>query len=251
MTRQVVPLHAPAAPAPDCELPTLSTEDAEKFWTEGEDARGCQSAQVETFLKAPGLTCCVGVDMPERGHVHSHDCPAVDRGAAETSPDPAHDFRTECERLLCPLLFAARDSAQAQIVPGRRSRPAWCTECRGCDEVTPNLIAHKSTCKTGRVLSILAALAGALASNLNRKEAATEGRTGRVGDGIRPLDSLPVRTTDPTWRLQRFDSLDEIALYDDDGTLICRLSPISGFNIAWAERIVELVNAAAGMAVGQ
>lgn len=76
-------------------VPALTPVEAEEFRS-GEDALADPgpvpgtSEHLDTrppavpvcFRKLPGHSCCVGIDMPEVGHVHSLDCPATARHAA-------------------------------------------------------------------------------------------------------------------------------------------------------------------------
>lgn len=168
--------------------------------------------------------CCVGVDMPGLGRLHGPDCiqrgrpyatgevppslrafldgdssssvarSLVDRMLAggEISAVQFEDARkfelaeSQRERLLCQLMFAAKDLGEAQIEPLDGDEPAFCTECVA-EARMGDAIAHEDHCRTGRVLGILRDLAATLPEfNPSRKEAAPDGETGRAGDGIRP-----------------------------------------------------------------
>jgi len=181
------------------------------------------------FLKNPNHTCCVGVDMPGIGHTHGPDCPAMARRAQlpETLADFASESacrdaaqvlgkevreliaeidasisaidarRTARESLFAQLLFAARDLAERNLRPshvlaeykGEEIRTAGCSECFMSEHL--GRLQHTATCKTGRVLRIVADLMTSVdfdrpSFDPNKKEATPDGETGRVDDGIRP-----------------------------------------------------------------
>ncbi len=163
--------------------------------------------------------CCVGIDQPGVGHVHSPEC---DRAGETIStgreyvagevPQPLKDWvngveftddrcsicgRTrqhaaarEARRdgLLAQLVFAARDLAEKNLLAHPNSLDGWqnCKECHSYQLSVGVPIEHAKTCRTGRVLRILSELIATLDFDPNRKETAEDGETGRAGDGIRP-----------------------------------------------------------------
>ncbi len=182
------------------------------------------AAHRRVFLKIQSHTCCVGVDMPGVGHTHAPDCPAMARRAKLpaaladfVSEPPCREFpslvgkaaaellaeinaglsalnerRNQRERLFAQLLFAARDLAEVNLFSGHLART--CTECGKLEEL--GRMQHINTCKTGRVLGIVANLVSTLDFDPfkpTEKEEAPDGETSRAGDGIRPR-GLTVRT---------------------------------------------------------
>lgn len=212
MPSPLVPDRAPAELRPDCEKPSSSEQPG-------------TITHLSTHVAPPEIPdrapfCCAGVDLPGVGHVHSDDCPyhggpagmlggPIAHGrpyVAGEVPEPlrslvegadlsARDFErirqmelkeSKRERLLCQLMFAAKDLGEAQIEPLDGDEPAFCTECVA-EARMGDAIAHEDHCRTGRVLGILRDLAATLPEfNPSRKEAAPDGETGRAGDGIRP-----------------------------------------------------------------
>jgi hypothetical protein len=248
---------------------SLSPAEAEEFRAGGEDGRQAkaerqpgtfQHLSMEAIVRDPRASCCVGVDEPGVGRVHSADCPrlsspwrsgreyAADEvpqplwdfvdGATFTDrrcsvcgarrlvsgacslvsggdgmggcPDPLHDYRLEetarCERILAQLPFAARDLAERNLRGalsnagvGGHVIASSCTECRVVEHL--GVLRHSGTCRTGRVLDLIAELLAIPEFDLNKKEVASEEGMGssqqlkpvagdpeqdRAGDGIRP-----------------------------------------------------------------
>lgn len=164
----------------------LSPGEAEEFWA-GPDARSIapdavpaelqQQAAFENglraaFAAAENKTCCVGIDMPEAGcRVHSADCPhagspvrsgcGYDAGAVPQSRDCAGGVDEKRAALLGQLVFAARDLAQANVADPWKgeSFSKGFAGCRECGQIAYlRSYPHASTCRTGRVLKIIAAL---------------------------------------------------------------------------------------------
>lgn len=175
------------------------------------------------YRKESGYACCVGIDMPEVGHVHAADCPAMRRnrpcgtdieippvrsgaesvvgevpwrgladGAAAEPSEIARSRRELQDVCLSQLIFAARDLAQTRLIPhvefADGYQPGWCLECQMTEHL--GRIVHGVTCRAGRVLGLIAELCATLPSfDPTRKETATDGERGCAGDGIRPLQS--------------------------------------------------------------
>ncbi len=205
-------------------VPALAIREAEQFWTGGENA----------YPPKPGdepetrTTCCAGIDLPGVGNVHSAGCPheglprrsGQERRTGETleplqslaggdTKDCALDdeYRNARERLLSQLIFAARDLAESYIEPGAGDEPTYCAECVGKEVAASGLIAHEARCKTGRVLQLLDSLCALSTFTPGRKETATDGETGRAGDGIRlrvACEAAQVEPPEPLeWIIQR------------------------------------------------
>ena len=154
--------------------------------------------------------CCVGTDMPGVGHVYECDC--APRGQLCAARDVLEVLRrfldgeslhleiTDAERdgirkaelaastrdrLLCQLMFAAKDLAESQIEPRDGSDPAFCTHCV-IDE-HEGVIAHDADCRVGRVVAILQGLVKTVPRFYpNQKEDAREGGEVRPAEGVRP-----------------------------------------------------------------
>lgn len=173
------------------------------------------------FLKTPEQTCCAGVDVPGIGLTHAEECPAMARRAQ--LPEALADFVSEppCrqvpgvfgaeirehvaeigaaltaetpqeqrEKLLGELIFAALDLARQNLGTAvaafrlfHRDERQACHECQMVE--IGGALTHAPTCRTGRVLRIVATLLDTSNSNPNGKEAAADGETALVGDGIR------------------------------------------------------------------
>jgi hypothetical protein len=201
--------------------PKRQWEQAEQFRAEAAFEAAAPFRSRRVFLKTPAHTCCVGVDLPGVGHTHAPDCPAMARRAQ--MPETLADFVSEpaCRRmpdqiavevreliaeidgaiaasdarrahregLLAQLLFAARDQAEQNILgggwPAVADEPAparWCRECQMTEHL--GRLSHTDTCRTGRVLRIVADLI--LTLDPKGKEATPDLERGCAGDGIRP-----------------------------------------------------------------
>lgn len=157
--------------------------------------------------------CCVGVDVPGVGVAHAQDCQSLE--AIIECPDPNYDLRIETygpdaarskalpsseglpgsspvasalngEGELAQLLFAARDLADANIEIGRDATICkeclWATAKMGCI----GLLSHALSCRTGRVLKLIAELTADKVHQSKTKEDAKERGGDGAGDGSRP-----------------------------------------------------------------
>lgn len=167
------------------------------------------------------VPCCIRVDVPGVGLSHALDCPQSGRvanlPAREAVPgevpeslgrllrdEPPADIAwrpsdiVDPEQgsglgsgpgqevlhiaLLCELLFAARDVAEANIA--NIDGVLVCREC--CMVEHLGKLIHLESCRTGRVLGVIAQLLDFPVLQLIQKEVASAGETGHAGDGIRP-----------------------------------------------------------------
>ncbi len=181
----ILPLSGTQAPAelrPGSEKPpTIPTEDA-RIEAGTLAHLSMEAAPPVSPDRAP--FCCVGVDTPGIGRVHEAACALSGQPYAagkvpeslrafldgetlhiEISAAEFEDIRnfelteSKRERLLCELMFAGKDLANA----------------------------YPTDSRAGRVLGILGDLSATLPEfNPKGKEAAPDGETERVGDGIRP-----------------------------------------------------------------
>ncbi len=212
--------------------------EAEHFWTDGHDAlapAAGEKPETLTIFEAPpsdaqsraaldagggtdlrpagageaaprrkayrGEPCCLGVDMPGVGWVHSESCNASGSGKAVPSLKAVRDFldgvgpddlvtvitpedmaemraedaqRMHQEKLFGQLLFAARALANSRLVESPRRNDVGlirvlCIECSRLVDATP----HDSSCLTGQVLHIIAQLMVVFDSNPKEKGAAS------------------------------------------------------------------------------
>jgi hypothetical protein len=215
------------------EIHAVSTSEAEKFWTEGQDATqsstGVNEPETSTLddqLRASlALIDSEGIDMPGVGVVRPAGVSPVElrsrrESAGDEVPqmerDPVAGAKVENrrrERLISQLIFAARDLAQEQIEPTDGTEPAFCTECIA-DEVN-GAIAHERLCRTGRVLVVIDGLIGTLVSKPDQKEAVTD-EEAHAGDGTRPRGH---------GTKEHFE-----ALVKDLGELVCKAHPDSALS---------------------
>jgi hypothetical protein len=168
--------------------PIVSPAAAEEFFATGYNALTCEPdspspGRARAASKSAHLGPCIMVDVPAVGMTPSDQLPSLepalpgrlpaplDRFVASLCPDDMivrmtpediSDMRAweradrERTRLLAQLLFAARDLAESRIVHApalAASLAPWCAEC--WEREVTGVIAHRTTCKTGRVLSVL------------------------------------------------------------------------------------------------
>lgn len=146
--------------------------------------------------------CCVGVDVPAVGRVHSWDCP--DQGSPTRSgreyvvgevPQTLRNFvdgvlptvsqlSEEADALLGQLIFGAYQLARSRTSAGH------CEEC--LMDVHLGIQAHTSSCRAGRVYGLLEKISK-IDFHPNRKEAAPDGETGGASDGIHSRGLKPWR----------------------------------------------------------
>jgi len=154
------------------------------------DLPAAETSNLTIFEVAPGADrpagplCCVGVDEPGVGWVHSADCVnaggpiargPIARGrdyAAGEVPERLRDFmdeigspleerKDERDAYLSQLLFAARDLARANVMrgcgPEDEGTPLSCRECHFA-ATSDGRLQHARSCNTGRVFAALAGL---------------------------------------------------------------------------------------------
>lgn len=191
--------------------------ERERFWTEGVDALSCNSPcdgvsganpvageGSLTLSSSPagageepqpaassrqgageprrkaycGEPCCLGVDLPGVGPVHSEDCPACspfpkalaafldeETNRLKSSISSAHAALDDCvernrERrgLWGELLFAARELAEPRVFRGwSENVKSHCAECGGVP-IGYTEVRHTPTCCVGRVLAAIKAI---------------------------------------------------------------------------------------------
>ncbi len=275
-------------------VPAISTPELEQFWTDGVSAY-----PAETFLKNPGHTCCAGIDLPGIGLCHALDCPAAARFAVglratapgrgvvpgEVPPALRNHLR---DGLLISLMFAAHHLAKSLIVTRHNFggvASQICFEYRF--ESLHGVLDHTASCKTGRVLRLIADLEAHREFELNslRKEAASaseEGgapatgfaraprhsdRTAADALGLRAFldeDTLRLGELSPQrhgpvagdpdfgepWCYKVDDTIEDISIYDREGSFIFGFGKADREAMEWAERIIGCVNSAANTEAG-
>jgi len=180
----------PTPPNSGAQGPALTITEAEEFftsgdqaWPEGRDSGPIPPAPARVYLKNSTHSCCQGVDVPGVGHAHAPDCQeatvtvvidaAVLRNVSQETRQliakidaalgPLDALRDRRNGLLGQLVFAPRELAEQSVIGQLRghaeasqSGEAWCRECQMTEHL--GRLLHAESCKTGRVLRVLAEL---------------------------------------------------------------------------------------------
>lgn len=172
----------------------------------------------------PKKCSCGGIDTPGVGTTHAADCPLAappslrrllnneppallllqERENADDDADDVellagiernmkvlNDRRQRRDDLLSTLIFAARALAEHNFAlrhdgvgVGDANPVLICLDCKAVEH--RGRVSHTNTCRTGRVLGIIAELMATADFNLKEKENALAEETSCAGDGIRP-----------------------------------------------------------------
>jgi len=133
------------------------------------------------------------------------------------------------EGLIAQLLFAARDLAEAGIL-GRDREPIaeepapaiWCRECQMTE--LGGKLTHTGTCKTGRVLGLIARLLNGPENNLEKKVAAPVGEQDGEGAGMRlRCADVEVGFFGEPWRVRVDRVLETVTICDCDGNEVAQV----------------------------
>jgi hypothetical protein len=235
----------------------LLIAEREKFLTDSLPLYPIDPSEIEP--------CCLGVDVPGQGFVHSTECP-VSPGwgyrwdsAGRLLPPALTKYLRELA--LAQLVFAARNLANSRLVmilegPGT---PLKAARCRDCNSVAIDArVVHALICNTGAVLALIDDLCSDKLNPNNpiEKEAApadephapesvrvgSDEETRRAGDGIR----LSGNFGEP-WRLQKMKGeRGGLDLLEKDGTWFGGFCCMDKRQKAQLLRAVDCVNFMAG-----
>jgi hypothetical protein len=173
-------------------VPSISTAEAENFFTEGSPAWPAETRELEAHSNlsklpatARGRAYMPGAVSPELAAyldstgMEPSDAPGTTAGLTlELSPREVVELREfsrndeERDRLIAQLIFASRDLVAMFIreAVADLDEPARCLYCTAKARVARELV-HESTCKAGRVAGVLSDLVNTAADSIGIPQA--------------------------------------------------------------------------------